>query len=86
MLVTFDVNGLFTNIVQKEGLQSMRKQLQERTAPQVPTEYLLSLMDIILNENIFVFYDTLWKQKVGAAMQWAVSQFPIMAMDFWQGQ
>ena len=47
MLVTFDVNGLFTNIVQKEGLQCMRKQLQERTAPQVPTEYLLSLMDII---------------------------------------
>jgi hypothetical protein len=68
MLVTFDVDGLYTNIVHEEGLQCMREQLQERTAPQVPTEYLLSLMDIILNENIFVFYDSLWKQKVGAAM------------------
>ena len=38
MLVKFDVDGLYTNTVHKEGLQCMREQLQERTAPQVPTE------------------------------------------------
>ena len=49
-------------------LQCMREQLQERTAHQVPSEYLLSLMEIMLIENIFVFHESLWKQWVGAAM------------------
>ena len=68
LLATFDVDGLFTNIIHTEGLQCLQEQLQEQGKNKVPYEYIVELMDIILNNNIFTFHDALWKQEVGAAM------------------
>ena len=68
VLVTFDVEGLFTNILHKDGLQCLRDQLDIRTSPKVPTDFLVNLMEIILQQNIFSFHDALWKEEVGAAM------------------
>ena len=59
MLVTMDVEGLFTNIVHEDGLKCLKEELDERNNPKVPTEYLLKLMDIILNHNIFSFHESL---------------------------
>jgi hypothetical protein len=68
ILASFDVIGLFTNIVHKEGLHTLQEQLDERINPKVPSHYIIKLMDIILNNNIFSFNESLWKQLVGAAM------------------
>ena len=68
ILATFDVEGLFTNIIHTAGLQCLQEQLQEQGQSEVPYEYIIQLMDIILHNNIFTFHDALWKQEVGAAM------------------
>ena len=68
ILVTFDVKALFTNIKHNDGLQCLQEQLEDRKQPEVSSDYILKLMDLLLHQNIFSFHDTLWKQEVGAAM------------------
>ena len=68
ILTTWDVIGLFTNIIHEEGLQSIESELEKRDNPEVPTDFIVKLMEIILNNNIFEFHDSYWKQNVGAAM------------------
>ena len=46
----------------------MQEQLQEQGHNEVPYEYIIQLMDIILHNNIFILQNALWKQEVGAAM------------------
>ena len=62
ILVTWDVEGLYSNILHEEGLQSLREGLDERVNPEIPTEYLLRLMEIILRNNLFNFHDGLYRQ------------------------
>ena len=68
MLVTWDVVGLYNNILHEEGLGSLEEALDGRSNPEVPTDYLIKLMETILKNNIFNFHDELWKQEVGCAM------------------
>ena len=68
ILVTLDVKALFTNIKHDDGLQCLQQQLEEQAQPEVPQDFILKLMEIILCHNIFSFHDSLWKQEVGAAM------------------
>ena len=68
ILVTMDVQALFTNIVHDDGMQSLQDQLTECKLSEVPHEFIMKLMDLILNQNIFSFHDSLWKQEIGAAM------------------
>ena len=68
ILVTWDVEGLYTNIPHEEGLQSLHEGLETRVNPEVPTDFLIKLMDIILKNNLFVFHEELWKQQIGCAM------------------
>ena len=68
MLVTWDVDGLFTNIVHNDGLHCLQDKLQEENKSEIPQKYIMKLMDVILNNNIFTFHDSHWKQEIGAAM------------------
>ena len=68
ILVTWDVVGLYNNILHEEGLGSLEEALDGRISPEIPTEYLVKLMDVILKNNIFTFHDELWKQEIGCAM------------------
>jgi hypothetical protein len=68
MLVTWDVEGLFTNIVHNDGLHCLQDKLQEENKSEIPQEYIMKLMELILNNNIFTFHDSHWKQEIGAAM------------------
>ena len=69
MLATFDVDGLFTNILHRDGLQSLQEQLQEdSTIEEAHKKYILKLMEVILKNNFFSFHDSHWKQLIGAAM------------------
>ena len=63
-----DVTGLFTNIPQDEGLECTRQALDERNNPEVPTGFILRLLEIVLKYNIFEFNSKLFMQIVGTAM------------------
>ena len=68
ILVTWDVEGLYTNILHEEGLGSLQEGLESRNNPEIPTDYLIKLMEIILKNNLFNFHDELWRQEIGCAM------------------
>ena len=68
ILVTWDVTGLYNNILHEEGLESMEQALNSRTNPEIPTDYLVKLMRVILENNLFRFNEELWRQEVGCAM------------------
>ena len=68
MLVSIDVSALYTNIPQDEGIEAVREALLERDNPEVPTDFLTRLLEIILKYNIFEFNNELFLQIIGTAM------------------
>ena len=51
-MATLDFIDLFTNIPHKDGIEAFRETLQERVEKQVPTEFIIRLLNIILHNNI----------------------------------
>ena len=68
MLVSIDVSALYTNIPQDEGIEAVRETLLERDHPEVPTDFIIRLLEIILKNNIFEFNSELFLQLIGTAM------------------
>ena len=68
LLVTMDVDGLYTNIKHDNGLKTLEEKLNKRKTNEPPTNFIIKLMKIILNENKFEFHDALFKQNIGASM------------------
>ena len=60
--------GLFTNIPHSDGQEAVNEALEERTKKYISTELLIRLSEFILENNIFQFNNTLWRQSIGAAM------------------
>ena len=54
-IATFDVMALFTNIPQEEGVLATEEALNERETQLIPTEYIVSMLKLILQNNIFSF-------------------------------
>ena len=48
VLVTMDAIGLFTNIIHEEGMEEMEYKLNEREKKNVPTDFIMKLMKLIL--------------------------------------
>ena len=68
IIVTCDVTGLYTNIPQDECTETARNVLNERTDTNVPTDFIIKLLELILKYNIFEFGDQLFQQIIGFAM------------------
>ena len=68
ILVSIDVSALYTNIPQTEGMEDVREAFDERKHPDVPTEFILKLLELILKFNIFEFNSELFLQLIGTAM------------------
>ena len=68
LIATLDVQALYTNIAHEEGLACTKEQLDKRIDQQIPTDFLIKLMNLILYNNIFEFHESYWKQNIGAAM------------------
>ena len=68
LLVTIDVSSLYTNIDQSEGLDAVKEALEERSEKKVPTNFIISLLQIILMFNIFEFNSEYFLQLIGTAM------------------
>ena len=67
ILVSIDVSGLYTNIPQDEGLESVSEALDQKSLP-FPKEFLLKLLELTLKFNIFEFNSELYLQQIGTAM------------------
>ena len=69
LLVTMDVEALYTNIDHTQGLEAMSHFLNQRPQPQSPpTDFLVQLTEWTLNNNVFLFQDKVYKQVKGCAM------------------
>ena len=68
MLVSIDVSALYTNIPQDQGVEAVREALLERESSEVPTDFIIRLLEIILKYNIFEFNDELYLQLIGTSM------------------
>ena len=67
LLVTMDVSALFTNIPHTEGIQCSREALNDREQSGTPTEFIVRLLELTLQYNIFKLSDQLYRQIIGAA-------------------
>ena len=53
MLVTADITGAYANIPQEDGSQCLFEVLEERQDKSIPSEFIVDLMDLIQQYNIF---------------------------------
>ena len=68
LVFTMDAIGLYTNIKHTEGLKSLEDKLETKKNKKIPTDFIIKLMKVILEHNIFEFNNALWKQIIGEAM------------------
>ena len=71
LLVTFDVNSLYTNIDHQVGLDAIRYWLEtypEDLNPRINKEFVLEAIELILKNNILEFNGNFYKQIKGTAM------------------
>ena len=68
ILVTIDVTGLYTNIPIDQGLIAAKKALDGRADQSIPTDFIISLLEVILKFNVFEFNKELFIQVIGTAM------------------
>ena len=54
-MVTIDVVGLYPHIPHDEGLQSIREALNNRENPEILTEKVVDLAELVLRNNNFEF-------------------------------
>lgn len=67
-LVTMYVSSLYTVIPHDLGVAVCRTALQKNHCGSTPVEFLVSLLDLILSHNYFMFQDALYLQLAGTAM------------------
>jgi len=70
-LVIADAVSMYTNMIKEEVIKSIEKLLKEsfmEVDANFQTEDLLKTIEIILENNVFQFNDTYWKQLKGTAM------------------
>ena len=68
MLVTLDVQAWFTSTPQEECVQATEEALSEEPHGKTPTNFLVRILKVIQELNIFEFNGELWKQLIGSAM------------------
>ena len=71
--VTMDVTNLYGSIPHTDGVRSFKNAMETRLDKSVPTNFLISLLWLILTYNIFEFDGKLFKQMVGCAMGSSIS-------------
>ena len=60
--------GLFTNIPEDDGVEAVKEALEERNENEINIEFLLRLLEFILQNNIMEFNAEYYKQEIGAPM------------------
>ena len=72
ILFSIDAVGMYSNIDTKHSIEIFRKFILcyviEITKMQIPVDFVVACLKVIMKRNIFQFGDTFWKQKNGAVM------------------
>ena len=70
LLITLDIESLYTNIKTEDGMESVRKMFQKYPTPNIlrPEKEILELLELNLNNNDFKFNDQWYLQVSGTAM------------------
>lgn len=72
LLITADVDAMYTNIDHEQGLEAIKQALDENPPspenPRIPDGYLLQLLEISLRQNDFQFNGDIYLQIKGTAM------------------
>ena len=68
ILVTLDISGLYTNITHSEGINCTRVALNSDSDSYVSTEFIIRLLELVLEYNIFEFDGEYYQQLIGTAM------------------
>ena len=58
--------GLFTNILEKDGTKAVHEALEETENKEVNTEFIVRLLQLILQNNTMEFNSEYHKQEIGA--------------------
>lgn len=84
-LITMDVESLYTNIDHEEGLHALRHFLAERKDTKPPSQFIVELTEFIIYNNVFVFTDKLYKQKIGVPMGCCFSpNYACLYLGLWE--
>ena len=68
ILCMVDAVGLYLNILHKQCLSALRKQLDNRMEKYISSDALCDLAEVVLKNNIFKFGKKILKQKRGTAI------------------
>lgn len=70
LLITLDIESLYTNIQTKDGIKSVKRMFDKHPKHELlrPDKYLLELLELNLNCNDFVFDNQWYLQVSGTAM------------------
>ena len=68
ILFTMDVKALYPSVPRKEGLEACRKALDHRTKKDIPTEAVIDMIQLVLDNNTFQFHDQHYVQTEGTAI------------------
>ena len=82
MQISLDIKNIYTNIPADEGIKAMKIQLEKRQDKSIPTDFILNLIKIILECNIFEFDKKYYLQLIGIAM--GTRMAPTFANIFWE--
>ena len=53
--IAIDIKSMYSNIPLQEGLEALEEALNERNDKTVPTEFILKLVKLVMEKNIFTF-------------------------------
>ena len=68
LFFTVEVERLYPNVPRAEARQACRESLDQRMNPTIPTEKILEMIDVLVNNN-FQFGDQNSTQKEGTAIR-----------------
>ena len=68
IIVTMDVKGLYTNMPHEDILQTAHEALNERQNQEIPSQFIVNLLNLVLKYNIFEYGEELLQQLIGFAM------------------
>ena len=65
---SIDIKSFYTNILLRDGIEAFEEALENRDNKEIPTEYLIKLLKLVMEGNIFKFNNEFWTQLIGTSM------------------
>ena len=66
--IALDLKSMYSNIPTEEGIEAFRQELDKRVDKTIPTNFLIKLLRLVLESNVFEFNREFFIQLLGTAM------------------